>query len=83
VPSLAGGSAGITKFPETPYKSPKSRATSVGCDRSCANVPQLNTHNIKLLAVVAQRLITERGTRFRDAFLEVVVEPEAIVTIAV
>jgi hypothetical protein len=64
VPSLAGDSAGITKFPETPYESLKLRATSVSCDHSCANVPQLNTHNIKLLAVVTQRLVTESRARF-------------------
>jgi hypothetical protein len=40
------------------------KTMSAGCDSSRANVPQLDAHNIKLLAVVTQGLVTKSGARF-------------------
>jgi hypothetical protein len=40
---------------------------------SYADIPQLNAHNLKFLAVVAQWLIAKRRARIGDALLKVVV----------
>lgn len=51
--------------------------------RSRPNIPQLHPHDFKLAPIVAERLIAKGRTRGGDAVFEVVVEPEAVVTITV
>jgi len=38
-----------------------------------ADIPQLNTHDLEFLAIVAQWLVAKRRAGVRDAILEVVV----------
>lgn len=48
-----------------------------------SDVPHLHPHHIEFLAFIAQRLITECGAGFGDAFVERVVEPEAVVSVPI
>jgi hypothetical protein len=58
-----------------------SRAQSVFFSR--ANVPQLHAHDFELGPIVTQWLIAKRRARSRHTVLEVVIKPQAIVTISV
>jgi len=51
--------------------------------RSRPNIPQLHAQHLKLLPIITERLIPKRRTRSRDAVLEVVVQPEAVVAITI
>lgn len=50
---------------------------------SRSDVPQLDAQDFEFGTVVAQRLVAEGGTGAGDALFEIVVEPEAVVAVAV
>ena len=73
-----------TKYQSTPHSSSKCMPSSspFALPELGAHIPHLNAQHIKPRPLLAQRLVPERRTRGRDAVLEVVVEPEAVVAVA-
>jgi len=71
------------QIPRDPNKiPPHQQATSTSNSPRIPNTPQLHPQNLKLLPLIAKRLIPKRRTRATNPLLQVIIQPKPIVPIA-